>query len=234
MLNTYKLNVAVYDRTAAMEASPTYGKWAAVNGGPIRSLHILNVPYDQGEHKVHECLKEAVKSMGEPYFYQPQAQLQDREIIIKENRGCVIANRGNDEIVNLCKETLKNEVRSPCPPQCPAYVHSPNDSRHVRVWHQVARRFNNQKNVVVEINGLIGMIVVNDTTPLVLTHRIQMPLLERNGASYDLMVATSQNIDQEIGMMDRREMPSKSYAYMGSHCNYTYPTCRRTLSNAAC
>ena len=222
MLNTYKLNVAVYDRTAALEASPTYGKWAAVNGGPIRSLHILNVPYDQGEHKVHECLKEAVKSMGEPYFYQPQAQLQDREIIIKENRGCVIANRGNDEIVNLCKETLKNEVRSPCPPQCPAYVHSPNDSRHVRVW-QVARRFNNQKNVVVEINGLIGMIVVNDTTPLVLTHRIQMPLLERNGASYDLMVATSQNIDKEIGMMERREMPSKSYAYMGSKCNYTYP-----------
>ena len=63
--------------------------------------------------------------MGEPYFYQPQAQLQDREIIIKENRGCVIVNRGNDEIVNLCKETLKNEVRSPCPPPMPRICAQP-------------------------------------------------------------------------------------------------------------
>ena len=50
-----------------------------------------------------------------------------------------------------------------------------------------------------------------------------MPVLERNGASYDLLVVTTQNIDREIGMMERREMPSNSYAYMSSHCNYGYP-----------
>ena len=47
-------------------------------------MHIVNVLFDSTEHKVHECLKSAVKAMGEPYYYQPQAQLQDREIIIKE------------------------------------------------------------------------------------------------------------------------------------------------------
>ena len=31
-----------------------------------------------------------------------------------------------------------------------------------------------------------------------------MPVLERNGASYDLLVATTQNIDRENDMMNRR------------------------------
>ena len=70
MLNNFKINVAVYDRTAALAASPTYAKWAADNGGPIQSMHIVNVLFDSTEHKVHECLKSAVKAMGEPYYYQ--------------------------------------------------------------------------------------------------------------------------------------------------------------------
>ena len=32
MLNNFKINVAVYDRTAALAASPTYAKWAALRG----------------------------------------------------------------------------------------------------------------------------------------------------------------------------------------------------------
>ena len=115
MLNNFKINVAVYDRTAALAASPTYAKWAADNGGPIQSMHIVNVLFDSTEHKVHECLKSAVKAMGEPYYYQPQAQLQDREIIIKENRGCVIVNRSSEEILHLCNEILKQHVARNAP-----------------------------------------------------------------------------------------------------------------------
>ena len=39
------------------------------------------------------ALKMAMNELGDPYFYQPQAQLEDRELIIKENRGCVMINR---------------------------------------------------------------------------------------------------------------------------------------------
>ena len=53
--------------------------------------------------------------MGEPYYYQPQAQLQDREIIIKENRGCVIVNRSSEEILNLCNKILKQHVARNAP-----------------------------------------------------------------------------------------------------------------------
>ena len=88
---------------------------------------------------------------------------------------------------------------------------------------QIAARLKFEKNVVVAINEPHGYIVVNYTTPLVLVHRIQMPVLERNGASYDLLVATTQNIHRENGMMDRREMPSKTYAFDGSKCNFGYP-----------
>ena len=217
-LKTLKLDVAVYDRTSALASSPTYGNWALEKGGSITSLHIINLPFDRSDLKVHECLKEAVKTMGEPYYYQPQAQLQDREIIIKENRGCVIVNRTEDEILNLCNEILKQEERSPCPAQCPAYVHS--NPSHVCVC-QVSRRIgpmNSIYNIVININGPIGGIAINKSTPLVLCHRIQLPLLERTGARYEILVAVTQNIDREMGMMDRCEMPSKSYAYLGSNC----------------
>ena len=72
---------------------------------------------------------------------------------------------------------------------------------------QIAARIKFEKNVVVAINEPHGNIVANYTTPLVLVHRIQMPVLERIGASYDLLVATTQNIHRENDMMDRREMP---------------------------
>ena len=49
---------------------------------------------------------------------------------------------------------------------------------------QIAARLKFEKNVVVAINEPLGNIVDNYTMPLVLVHRIQMPVLERNGASY--------------------------------------------------
>ncbi len=65
--------------------------------------------------------------------------------------------------------------------------------------------------VIIAFNQSKGTIVVNDTTPLVLVHRMQMPILERVGASYDLMVEATENMQHEIAKMDRKEIPSKVY-----------------------
>mgnify|MGYP004359822447 CR=1 FL=1 len=56
------------------------------------------------------ALKQAVNELDEPYYYQPQAQLNDREIIVKENRGCVIVNRTDEEIEHMIRHTLKRHV----------------------------------------------------------------------------------------------------------------------------
>ena len=113
MQGTFNVNVAAYNHTDALASSQVYSKWAAANGGPITSLHIVNVPFDNSKHATHRALKMAVNELGDPYFYQPQAQLEDRELIIKENRGCVIINRTDDEITSMCRETLKRHVRLP-------------------------------------------------------------------------------------------------------------------------
>ena len=61
----------------------------------------------------------------------------------------------------------------------------------------------------VTLNFSKGSIITNDTTPLVLVHRIQLPILERVGASYDLMVAATNNINAEVEKMNKNEMPCK-------------------------
>ena len=74
---------------------------------------------------------------------------------------------------------------------------------------QVENMFESTKTVTITINFTKNAIVTNTTTPLVLVHRIQMPILERMGASYELMLDTSKNIKEEIEKMDKGEMPSK-------------------------
>ena len=82
-------------------------------------------------------------------------------------------------------------------------------SKPSRGARQVENMFESTKTVTITINFTKNAIVTNTTTPLVLVHRIQMPILERMGASYELMLDTSKNIKEEIEKMDKGEMPSK-------------------------
>ena len=110
MLRKLTINVAAYNRTDALASSQALGKWHAAQGGPVRTLHIINVPFDNSKYATHVSLKQAVNELDEPYYYQPQAQLNDREIIVKENRGCVIVNRTDEEIEHMIRHTLKRHV----------------------------------------------------------------------------------------------------------------------------
>ena len=111
MQRNLTVSVTAYNRTDALASTQAYTKWHAASGGPVRTLHIVNVPYDSTVYATHTALKMAVNELGEPYYYQPQAQLNDREIITKENRGCVIVNRTDDEIEHMLRHSLKRHVR---------------------------------------------------------------------------------------------------------------------------
>ena len=63
-------------------------------------------------------------------------------------------------------------------------------------------------NVSITINFTKDSII-NVDAPLVLVHRIHMPILERTGASYELMVSATKNIEEEGEKMDKNEIPTK-------------------------
>ena len=127
-MGSINVNVAAYNHSNALARSEVYSQWAAANGGPVRTVHVVNVPFDNGPYATHRALKMSVNELGDPYFYQPQAQLEDRELIIKENRGCVLINRSDEEVTFMCLNTLKRHVRLPhhTPPAC---VRAPDLSR---------------------------------------------------------------------------------------------------------
>ena len=46
MLRNLTVSVTAYNRTDALASTQAYTKWHAASGGPVRTLHIVNVPYD--------------------------------------------------------------------------------------------------------------------------------------------------------------------------------------------
>ena len=74
---------------------------------------------------------------------------------------------------------------------------------------QVENAVAGDMTVSISLNYTKDSIVNVADTPLVLVHRIQMPILERIGASYELLVSATKNIDEEVHKMDTNEIPTK-------------------------
>ena len=82
-------------------------------------------------------------------------------------------------------------------------------SRAVATARQVENIVEGTKTVSVTLNFTKDRIITNVNTPLVLVHRIQLPILERIGASYELLVSATKNIHEEVQKMDTNEIPTK-------------------------
>ena len=64
---TKMVHLALYDASAAMDVSEKYKSWsvrASPTPGPIKSLHVANVPYDPKEFS-HSSLKNVFHKRGD-------------------------------------------------------------------------------------------------------------------------------------------------------------------------
>lgn len=194
MPNTYVVDVKAFNRTASLTSTEQFYFWTegATPPGPIRSLHNVDIPFDN-VNGTHVALKTLLHKHFLPYYYQPQAQLRDREIVTAKNRGAIIVNVP-DEIL---KQWLTVELLA------------------------IISEHDKQNKYEVRLNGQVGDIV-ECTAELTLVHRIRMPILEKVDATQELMAKAQRDIDSENRAMDEGSMASKHYAPMAPPVSPTY------------
>ena len=97
-----RIDVTLFNRTKGFENTPQFATWMTTsrpNPGPIKTVHISNCMFNlsTGAHKLH---KEFVKTKAGAYYYQPQTQLNDREVICDDMKGAMTLNVGDDIITS--------------------------------------------------------------------------------------------------------------------------------------
>ena len=86
-----RIDVTLFNRTKGFENTPQFAPWMTTsrpNSGPIKTVHISNCMFNltTGAHKLH---KKFVKTKAGAYYYQPQTQLNDREVICDDMKGAM-------------------------------------------------------------------------------------------------------------------------------------------------
>ena len=163
------------------------------NPGPIKTVHISNCMFNltTGAHKLH---KEFVKTKAGAYYYQPQTQLNDREVICDDMKGAMTLNVDDDMITNWYTRDFPNWL---------------NGLTHTRV-KAIAGNLVEDAVYVVSLNGTAGKVIHIDA-PVNVVKRLRQTLLMRAGASMDLL-ALDQNAVLDVEMkMDRGEIPTRVY-----------------------
>ena len=97
-----RIDVTLFNRTKGFENTPQFAPWMTTsrpNPGPIKTVHISNCMFNltTGAHKLH---KEFVKMKAGAYYYQPQTQLNDKEVICDDMKGAMTLNVGDDIITS--------------------------------------------------------------------------------------------------------------------------------------
>ena len=77
------------------------------DSGPIKTVHISSCMFNltTGAHKLH---KEFVKMKAGAYYYQPQTQLNDKEVICDDMKGAMTLNMGDDIITTWYMRDFPN------------------------------------------------------------------------------------------------------------------------------
>ena len=91
-----RIDVTLFNRTKGFENTAQFATWMTTsrpNPGPIKTVHISNCMFNltTGAHKLH---KEFVKMKAGAYYYQPQTQLNDKEVICDDMKGAMTLNKG--------------------------------------------------------------------------------------------------------------------------------------------
>ena len=163
------------------------------NPGPIKTVHISNCMFNltTGAHKLH---KEFVKMKAGAYYYQPQTQLNDKEVICDDMKGAMTLNVDDDMITTWYTRDFPNWL---------------NGLTHSRV-KAIAGDHVEDAVYVVSLNGTAGKVIDIDS-PVNVVKRLRQTLLMRAGASMDLL-ALDQCAVLDVEMkMDRGEIPTRVY-----------------------
>ena len=191
-----RIDVTLFNRTKGFENTPQFATWMTTsrpNPGPIKTVHISNCMFNltTGAHKLH---KEFVKTKAGAYYYQPQTQLNDREVICDDMKGAMTLNVDDDMITNWYTRDFPNWL---------------NGLTHTRV-KAIAGNLVEDAVYVVSLNGTAGKVIHIDS-PVNVVKRLRQTLLMRAGASMDLL-ALDQNAVLDVEMkMDRGEIPTRVY-----------------------
>ena len=191
-----RIDVTLYNRTKGFEKTAQFATWMTTsrpNPGPIKTVHISNCMFNltTGAHKLH---KEFVKMKAGAYYYQPQTQLNDKEVICDDMKGAMTLNVGDDIITTWYMRDFPNWL---------------NGLGHTRV-KAIAGNHVEDTAYVVSLNGTAGKVIDIDS-PVNVVKRLRQTLLMRAGASMDLL-ALDQNAVLDVEMkMDRGEIPTRVY-----------------------
>jgi hypothetical protein len=191
-----RIDVTLYNRTKGFEKTAQFATWMTTsrpNPGPIKTVHISNCMFNliTGAHKLH---KEFVKTKAGAYYYQPQTQLNDKEVICDDMKGAMTLNVGDDIITTWYVRDFPNWL---------------NSLGHARV-KAIAGNHVEDAAYVVSLNGTAGKVIAIDS-PVNVVKRLRQTLLMRAGASMDLL-ALDQNAVLDVEMkMDRGEIPTRVY-----------------------
>ena len=172
-----RIDVTLYNRTKGFEKTAQFATWMTTsrpNPGPIKTVHISNCMFNlsTGAHKMH---KEFVKMKAGAYYYQPQTQLNDKEVICDDMKGAMTLNVGDDIITTWYTRDFPNWL---------------NGLGHTRV-KAIAGNHVEDAAYVVSLNGTAGKVIDIDS-PVNVVKRLRQTLLMRAGASMDLL-ALDQN-----------------------------------------
>ena len=108
-----RIDVTLYNRTKGFEKTAQFATWMTTsrpNPGPIKTVHISNCMFNltTGAHKLH---KEFVKMKAGAYYYQPQTQLNDKEVICDDMKGAMTLNVGDRVQFTLLPIQVKHVKR---------------------------------------------------------------------------------------------------------------------------
>ena len=167
-----RIDVTLYNRTKGFEKTAQFATWMTTsrpNPGPIKTVHISNCMFNltTGAHKLH---KEFVKMKAGAYYYQPQTQLNDKEVICDDMKGAMTLNVGDDIITTWYMRDFPNWL---------------NGLGHTRV-KAIAGNHVEDAAYVVSLNGTAGKVIDIDS-PVNVVKRLRQTLLMRAGASMDLL-----------------------------------------------